>query len=122
VAQAHDLPVFPGVATASEVQHAFNLGLRTVKFFPAGVAGGTAMIKALSAAFREMKFMPTGGVSAANLAEYLAVPSVLACGGSWLTPSDAIKAGDYGRITSLAAEAVAIAGSRARPRQVITEK
>jgi 2-dehydro-3-deoxyphosphogluconate aldolase/(4S)-4-hydroxy-2-oxoglutarate aldolase len=114
VAQAHDLPVFPGIATASEVQHAFNLGLRTVKFFPAGVAGGTAMIKALSAAFREMKFMPTGGVSAANLAEYLAVPSVLACGGSWLTPSDAIKAGDYGRITSLAAEAVAIARSRAR--------
>ena len=112
VAQAHDLPVFPGVVTASEVQHAFNLGLRTVKFFPAEVAGGTAMIKALSAAFRDMKFMPTGGVSAANLAEYLAVPSVLACGGSWLTPSDAIKAGDYGRITSLAAEAITIARSR----------
>jgi 2-dehydro-3-deoxyphosphogluconate aldolase/(4S)-4-hydroxy-2-oxoglutarate aldolase len=118
-AQAHGLPVFPGVATASEVQHAFNLRLRTVKFFPAAVAGGAAMIKALSAAFREMRFMPTGGVSAANLAEYLALPSVVACGGSWLTPPDAIKAGDYGRITSLAAEAIAIASSARdrRPQQ-----
>jgi 2-dehydro-3-deoxyphosphogluconate aldolase / (4S)-4-hydroxy-2-oxoglutarate aldolase len=114
VAQANGLPVFPGIATASELQHAYNLGLRTVKFFPAGVAGGTAMIKALSSAFREMKFMPTGGVSAANLAEYLALPAVVACGGSWLTPSDAVREGDYGRITSLAAQAVEIANSRAR--------
>jgi 2-dehydro-3-deoxyphosphogluconate aldolase/(4S)-4-hydroxy-2-oxoglutarate aldolase len=114
VAKAHGLPVFPGVATASEVQRAFNLGLRTVKFFPAGAAGGTAMIKALASAFREMKFMPTGGVSAANLAEYLAVPSVVACGGSWLTPTEAIRTGDYGKITTLAAEAAAIARPRAR--------
>jgi 2-dehydro-3-deoxyphosphogluconate aldolase / (4S)-4-hydroxy-2-oxoglutarate aldolase len=112
VAQAHGLPVFPGIATASELQHAFNLGLRVVKFFPAGVSGGVAMIKALSSAFREMKFMPTGGVSAQNLADYLAVPAVIACGGSWLTPGDAIRNGDYGRIQSLAAEAVAIARSR----------
>jgi 2-dehydro-3-deoxyphosphogluconate aldolase / (4S)-4-hydroxy-2-oxoglutarate aldolase len=112
VAKAHGLPVFPGIATASELQHAFNLGLRTVKFFPAGVCGGVAMIKALSSAFREMKFMPTGGVSAKNLAEYLEVPAVVACGGSWLTPKDAISDGDYGRIRTLAAEAVAIAKSR----------
>ena len=112
VAQAHGLPVFPGIATASELQHAFNLGLRIVKFFPAGVCGGVAMIKALSSAFREMKFMPTGGVSAENLGDYLAVPSVIACGGSWLTPKDAIRDSDYARIRSLAAEAVAIARSR----------
>jgi 2-dehydro-3-deoxyphosphogluconate aldolase/(4S)-4-hydroxy-2-oxoglutarate aldolase len=110
-AKARGLPVFPGVATATEVQHAFNLGLRTVKFFPAGAAGGTAAIKALSAAFREMRFMPTGGVSAANLAEYLAVPSVVACGGSWLTPASAVLQGDYGKITNLAAEAAEIARS-----------
>ena len=113
VANAHGLPVFPGIATASELQHAFNLGLRVVKFFPAGVCGGVAMIRALSSAFREMKFMPTGGVSAENLADYLAVPSVIACGGSWLTPKDAIRNRDYGRIRSMATEAVAIARSRA---------
>ena len=112
VAQAHGLPVFPGIATASELQHAFNLGLRVVKFFPAGVCGGVAMIKALSSAFREMKFMPTGGVSAENLSEYLAVPSVMACGGSWLTPKDAIRDGDYDKVRSLAAEAVEIVKSR----------
>lgn len=114
VARASGVPAFPGIATASELQHAFNLGLRTVKFFPAGVAGGTAMIKALSSAFREMRFMPTGGISAANVAEYLALPPVVACGGSWLTPFDAVSAGDYGKITKLAAEAVAIVQSRGR--------
>jgi 2-dehydro-3-deoxyphosphogluconate aldolase/(4S)-4-hydroxy-2-oxoglutarate aldolase len=108
----HGLPVFPGVATATELQRAHNLGLRTVKFFPAGVAGGTAMIKALSSVFRGMKFMPTGGISASNLAEYLALPSVVACGGSWLTPAAAIENNDYGKITSLAVEAVAIARAR----------
>lgn len=111
-AKAHGLPVFPGVATASEVQHAFNLGLRIVKFFPANVAGGTAMIKALSSAFREMRFMPTGGISASNLADYLSLPSVVACGGSWLTPAAAVEQGDFAKITGLAAEAVAIARSR----------
>lgn len=111
VAKDRGVPAFPGVATASELQHAWNLGLRIVKFFPAGNAGGTAMIKALSAAFRGMKFMPTGGVSAGNLAEYLALPSVVACGGSWLTPAKLVAAGDYGEITRLASEALEIARS-----------
>ena len=111
VRMAHDagVPVFPGVATASEAQQAWNLGLRTLKFFPASLAGGTAMIKALGAVFRDVKFMPTGGVSAANLADYLALPNVLACGGSWLTPGDAIAAGRYTEVTALAREAVAVA-------------
>jgi len=101
--------VFPGVATPSEAQLAWNLGLRAMKFFPAGQMGGVGMLKALSAVFRDVRFMPTGGVSAGNLADYLAVPAVLACGGSWLTPADAISAGDYERVTALATEAVSIA-------------
>ncbi|MEO0418751.1 MAG: bifunctional 4-hydroxy-2-oxoglutarate aldolase/2-dehydro-3-deoxy-phosphogluconate aldolase [Pseudomonadota bacterium] len=106
---AEAIPFFPGTMTAGEVQRAYALGLREVKFFPASLAGGVPMLKAFSSVFREMRFMPTGGVSAANLAEFLALPSVLACGGSWLTPKDAVAAGDYSQITALASEAVAIA-------------
>jgi len=111
VRAAEDLsvPVIPGIATATEAQAAWNLGLKILKFFPAGQAGGIGMIKALAAVFRDVDFVPTGGVSAANLGDYLEVPAVLACGGSWLTPRDAIASGDYDRITRLAAEAVAIA-------------
>jgi 2-dehydro-3-deoxyphosphogluconate aldolase/(4S)-4-hydroxy-2-oxoglutarate aldolase len=112
VAKAHDAPVFPGVATASEAQRAWNLGLRSVKVFPAGIVGGPALLKALSSVFRGLKFMPTGGISAKNLAEYLAIPSVFACGGSWLTPADVVAAGDFKKISSLANEAVQIARKR----------
>jgi len=114
LAQEAELPIFPGTATATEVQNAWNMGLSTVKFFPAGLAGGTDMLKALAAVFRGVRFMPTGGVSAANLAEYLAVPQVIACGGSWLTPSSAIASGDYATVTRLAIAARAIA-DQARP-------
>ena len=109
LAQSHDLPVFPGVATASEAQNGWNMGLRAMKFFPASLAGGPAMLKAIGSVFKDVKFMPTGGVSAANLGDYLALPNVLACGGSWLTPKTAIADGNYQVITDLAAEAVAIA-------------
>lgn len=109
VAKEHGVPIYPGTMTPSEVQHAFNLGLDTVKFFPASIAGGVPALKALASVFRTMKFMPTGGVSPGNLADFLAIPAVLACGGSWLTPADAIEAGDYDKISKLAAEAVAIA-------------
>ncbi|MFU7528788.1 bifunctional 4-hydroxy-2-oxoglutarate aldolase/2-dehydro-3-deoxy-phosphogluconate aldolase [Qipengyuania sp. ASV99] len=102
---------FPGTMTAGEVQRAYALGLREVKFFPASLAGGVPMLKAFSAVFRDMRFMPTGGISASNLPEYLALPSVIACGGSWLTPPDAVEAEDYTRITRLAAEALTIARS-----------
>ena len=116
VATAKDLsvPIIPGVATPTEAQNAWNMGLRILKFFPAGQVGGVAMIKALSAVFRDVEFIPTGGVSARNLKEYLELPSVLACGGSWLTPSDAIAASNFFRITELAAEATAIARSARR--------
>ena len=112
-AKSARLPVFPGVATASEAQNAWNMGLRSLKFFPASLAGGPAMLKAIGSVFKDVKFMPTGGVSAANLSDYLALPNVLACGGSWLTPKSAIAEGNYQIITDLAAEAVAIA-SKAR--------
>lgn len=108
-AQSQSIPILPGIATASELQSAWNMGLRTVKFFPSSLAGGVKMITALSSVFRDVRFMPTGGVNVDNLAEHLAVPSVIACGGSWLTPSDAIKAGDYAAITKLAKEAITIA-------------
>lgn len=106
---ADNIPFYPGTMTAGEVQRAYALGLRNVKFFPAALAGGVPMLKAFSSVFREMRFMPTGGISAANLPEFLALPSVIACGGSWLTPDDAIAAGDYDKVTTLAREAVTIA-------------
>ena len=103
------VPIFPGVSTATEAQQAWNLGLRVLKFFPAGLSGGVPMLKAFAAVFGDLSFMPTGGVSAKNLHEYLALPSVIACGGSWLTPAAAIEAGDYEQITALASEALQIA-------------
>ncbi|MEL6487280.1 MAG: bifunctional 4-hydroxy-2-oxoglutarate aldolase/2-dehydro-3-deoxy-phosphogluconate aldolase [Pseudomonadota bacterium] len=105
-ALADDLPILPGTMTASEVQRAYALGLRSVKFFPASLAGGVPALKAFGAVFRGMQFMPTGGVSAINLAEYLALPHVLACGGSWLTP----KGANPQAIETLAREALLIAG------------
>lgn len=105
------LPVFPGICTPSELQHAVNLGLDVVKFFPATIAGGIPAIKALASVFRSARFMPTGGISSANLAEFLCVPSVLACGGSWLTPPRAIAEGNFAVVTTLAKEALAIASA-----------
>ncbi len=106
-----NIPILPGVVTATELTAAYNMGLRTVKFFPAGLAGGPKMLKAFSSVFRDVRFMPTGGVKPANLHEFLEVPAVLACGGTWLTPKDAIAAGNFAAITTLAKEAVAIAQS-----------
>nr|WP_298929834.1 bifunctional 4-hydroxy-2-oxoglutarate aldolase/2-dehydro-3-deoxy-phosphogluconate aldolase [uncultured Erythrobacter sp.] len=106
---AENIPFFPGTMTAGEVQRACALGLRDVKFFPASLAGGVPMLKALGSVFREMRFMPTGGVSAANLPDFLALPHVMACGGSWLTPKDAVETSNFAEVTRLAAEAVDIA-------------
>ena len=106
VAQASGIPILPGIATATELQKAFNLGLHTVKLFPASLVGGPKILKAFSSVFRDMQFMPTGGVNPDNLLEYLSIPSVLACGGSWLTPKDAVESKNYDTITRLAAEAI----------------
>ena len=101
--------VYPGIISPSEAQLAWSMGLKTVKFFPASLAGGVPMLKALSSVFRGMQFMPTGGISPKNLQDFLALPSVVACGGSWLTPADQIKAGNYDAITKLASDALALA-------------
>ncbi|ASM76198.1 2-dehydro-3-deoxy-phosphogluconate aldolase [Vitreoscilla filiformis] len=99
------LPLLPGVATASEVMAAQADGLSFLKFFPATAAGGIPMLKALAGPFPDVVFCPTGGISLATAPDFLALPNVKVCGGSWLTPADAVKAGDWARITELAAQA-----------------
>ena len=110
VAREIGLPFVPGVATASELSQALTAGFRIVKFFPAEAAGGVKMIKNLLGAFRftGVEFMPTGGISPANLRDYLAVPEVLCCGGTWVVPKDALAACDWAAIEKLAAEAAAL--------------
>jgi 2-dehydro-3-deoxyphosphogluconate aldolase/(4S)-4-hydroxy-2-oxoglutarate aldolase len=99
----------PGAVTATEVQAALELGLTTVKFFPAGTSGGAPAIAALAAPFAGVRFIPTGGVGPKNLHEYLAIPAVAAVGGSWMVTKDLVRAGDFAQITRLTAEAVTVA-------------
>ncbi len=108
-AKRHGVVVFPGIMTPSEAMHAEELSVSVVKFFPASTAGGPPALKAIHSILPNMRFIPTGGVSASNLGDYLALDCVLACGGSWLTPTAATEAKDYEKITALAAEAVHIA-------------
>lgn len=96
------LPLLPGVATASEVMAASADGHRFLKFFPATAAGGVPLLKALAGPFADIAFCPTGGISADTAAQFLALPNVKVCGGSWLTPQDAVDAGDWARVTALA--------------------
>ena len=100
-----DLPLLPGVATGSEIMAAQEDGFTELKFFPAMQAGGPAMLKAWGGPFGDVKFCPTGGVSLANAAEFLALSNVVCVGCSWLTPADAVAQGDWARITALALEA-----------------
>ena len=102
------LPLLPGVASASEVMAASADGLQFLKFFPAVQAGGLAMLKALGGPFPDVVFCPTGGISLDTAPPFLALPNVKVCGGSWLTPADAVAAGDWSRITRLAREAQAL--------------
>ncbi len=105
-----DLPLLPGVATAGEVMAAMADGLNFLKFFPATAAGGIPMLKALAGPFPDISFCPTGGITAETAPAFLALPNVKVCGGSWLTPQDAVDAGDWGRITALARAASALRG------------
>lgn len=102
------LPVYPGCATPTEVEAALALGLSAVKLFPAEVVGGVKLLKALYGPYRQMLFMPTGGISPGNVTEYLLQPNVIACGGSWLCPADALAAGDYSTIRRLSEETAAL--------------
>lgn len=99
------VPVLPGVATPTEIMAAMRLGLRVVKFFPANVYGGLGALKALAGPFGGVKFIPTGGVSAANLAEFIKSPYIHAVGGSWVCPKAEISAHNFEKITALCREA-----------------
>ena len=109
-AKAEGLPFCPGVATASELSQALTAGCQMVKFFPAEAAGGVKMIKNFLGAFRftGVRFMPTGGVKPENVADYLSVPEIVCCGGTWLVPKDALAANDWAKIEALASEAAAL--------------
>ncbi len=104
----HSIPVTPGVATPTEINMALDKGLHILKFFPAQALGGVATLKAIAAPYGGVKFIPTGGVNAKNLADYLSLPMVHCCGGSWLVKSALISAGEFEEITRRAQEAVSI--------------
>ena len=97
--------IVPGVNNPSLVEQAMEMGLRTLKFFPAEPSGGTAMLKALTAVY-PVKFMPTGGVSLKNVDAYLSIPSVLACGGAWMVPTNLIDEGKWDELGKLVRDAV----------------
>lgn len=100
------IPVIPGCMDTNAIEMALEAGLDTVKFFPAEAAGGLKMLKALAGPYVNLKFMPTGGISQANLREYLSFRKVVACGGSWMVKSDLIKNGRYDEIERLSREAI----------------
>ena len=110
----HGVPIVPGVCTPTEVGMALGRGLSVLKLFPAEAAGGVAYLKALAAPFGGVRFVPTGGIGPDNLAAYLAVEQVIACGGSWMVKKALIAAGEFDTIRTLAAQAREIACA-ARP-------
>ncbi|MBD8078183.1 bifunctional 4-hydroxy-2-oxoglutarate aldolase/2-dehydro-3-deoxy-phosphogluconate aldolase [Cellulosimicrobium arenosum] len=110
-AQEIGVPILPGVATPSDIIAALDLGLSAVKLFPANVVGGPGAVTAFSAPFPGLRFVPTGGVSAANLLDYLALPAVLAAGGSWMVDRALVRAGDWAEITRRTREAVELAAT-----------
>ena len=110
-AQEHGVLALPGAVTATEIQAALELGLTTVKFFPAGTSGGSKAISALAAPFGDVTFVPTGGVGVDNLHEYLSLKCIAAVGGSWMVPRNLVTAGDFDAVGVLVAQAVELATS-----------
>ena len=106
--QERNVPVIPGVATPTEISMALARGLSLLKFFPAEPMGGVQTLQALAAPFAGVQFIPTGGITAANLPRYLALPNVAACGGSWMANGGMISAGKFAEIASLSRQARAI--------------
>lgn len=104
----HELPLLPGAATASEIMALLEKGYTVQKFFPAEQAGGAAYLKSIGAPIPQVKFCPTGGISLKNARDYLGLSNILCVGGSWVAPKEALAAGDWARITALAAEARAL--------------
>jgi len=107
------IPMLPGVCTPSEIEQALARGLHLVKFFPAAAMGGVAYLRALAGPYPMVRYVPTGGITAGDVAGYLALPSVVAVGGTWLAASDLVAAGAWETIRDLASDAAAIVG-RAR--------
>jgi 2-dehydro-3-deoxyphosphogluconate aldolase/(4S)-4-hydroxy-2-oxoglutarate aldolase len=104
----NEIPVTPGVMTPTEIDMALDRGLNILKFFPAEAIGGIAVLKAISAPYGGVKFIPTGGINQSNLADYLALPSVHCCGGSWPVKAHLISAGDFDEITRRTREAMSV--------------
>jgi len=100
------IPVIPGVMTPTDINAAIKRKLNVLKFFPAEAAGGVKTLKAISGPYGSIKFVPTGGITQGNLEEYLSLPNVVACGGSWLVKKDQISSGEFDTIESLVREAV----------------
>lgn len=105
----HQIPILPGIATASDLMRGLSLGLSTFKFFPAETSGGAPAIKALGGPFPQVKFCPTGGIGPKNLQSYLSLPNVVACGGSWMVPSDLNAADAFDNARNMACEAKGLA-------------
>lgn len=103
-----DTPITPGVATPTDIELALSLGLETLKFFPAEALGGLSMLKAISAPYRQVRFIPTGGITLENVRNYLALPQVLACGGSWLVSRDKLANRQFDAIQETVAAAVSV--------------
>jgi 2-dehydro-3-deoxyphosphogluconate aldolase/(4S)-4-hydroxy-2-oxoglutarate aldolase len=108
---ANNIPVTPGIATPTEIEMALELGLDVVKFFPAEPLGGIPYLKAISAPYRGLKFIPTGGIDESNLLSYLKLPSVIACGGSWMVKAELINAKRFDEIQRLTAQVVTLRNS-----------
>ena len=106
------LPILPGVNNPTGVEQAMGFGLEAVKFFPAEASGGVPFLKALSGPYPSIRFLPTGGIGPTNFGNYLALPNVLACGGSWLVSPALVRASRFDEITRLAGEAVARAARK----------
>lgn len=109
-AAASPAPLLPGVATASEAMAMMELGHHVMKFFPAEPAGGVPYLKSLAGPLPQLTFCPTGGIDAAKARAYLALPNVACVGGSWVTPADALRSGDWATVTALARAASQLRG------------
>ena len=108
--QSQQVMVCPGTATPTEVLQCLEMGVQAVKFFPAEVAGGVGMLKAMAAVFSDVRFMPTGGIGPANVTDYLSLDAVFCCGGSWLVPEKMMQEGNWAEIENLISSAVHLLG------------
>ncbi|EGU34371.1 keto-hydroxyglutarate-aldolase/keto-deoxy-phosphogluconate aldolase [Vibrio sp. N418] len=109
--QELDIPIVPGVNNPSTVEAALEMGLTTLKFFPAEASGGIAMLKSLLAPYGGIQIMPTGGINTQNINDYLAIPRVVCCGGSWMVEKSLINNGEWETIAQLTRDAVALVNS-----------